>query len=60
VRLPRDVESSTAGSGIGLAIVRELVEQRGGAARIETAPGGGACVVVELPDAELEEQPCAS
>jgi signal transduction histidine kinase len=60
VQLPRDLESSSAGSGIGLAIVRELVELHGGAARIETAPSGGACVVVELPNAEPQEQPCAS
>ncbi|HET9275888.1 MAG TPA: HAMP domain-containing sensor histidine kinase, partial [Gemmatimonadales bacterium] len=60
VRLARDQESSTAGYGIGLAIVRELVELHGGTARIEAAPGGGACVVVELPNAEPEEQPCAS
>jgi signal transduction histidine kinase len=60
VRLPRDVESSTAGSGIGLAIVRALVAQLGGAAGIEAAPGGGTCVVVELANAHPEEQPCAS
>jgi signal transduction histidine kinase len=60
MRLPRDVESSTAGSGIGLAIVRDLVAQLGGAAWIEAAPGGGTCVVIELASAHPEEQPCAS
>ena len=49
VRLPRDLEGETAGSGIGLAVVRQIVERHGGSASIETAPAGGACVVVELP-----------
>ena len=50
VRLNRDAESATGGSGIGLAVVRELVALHGGAAWIEAAgAGGGARVVVELP-----------
>ena len=49
VRLNRDAESSTGGSGIGLSVVRELVVLHGGRTRAESAPGGGARVVVELP-----------
>jgi len=49
VRLKRDVESSTGGSGIGLSVVRELVAMHGGRARAESGPGGGARVVIEFP-----------
>jgi signal transduction histidine kinase len=48
-RLPRDVESAVAGSGIGLAVVRELVAGHGGSAHVEEAAGGGARFVVSLP-----------
>lgn len=50
-RLERDAESAVAGSGIGLAVVRELAALHGGRAWVEDAPGGGARFVVELPDA---------
>jgi signal transduction histidine kinase len=49
VRLKRDVESATGGSGIGLSVVRELVSMQGGRARAESAPGGGARLVIEFP-----------
>ena len=49
VRLKRDIESSTGGSGIGLSVVRELVAMHGGRARAESAPGGGARLVIEFP-----------
>ncbi|HTE44676.1 MAG TPA: HAMP domain-containing sensor histidine kinase, partial [Gemmatimonadaceae bacterium] len=49
VRLNRETESATGGSGIGLAVVRELVTLHGGRTRVEGAPGGGARVVIELP-----------
>jgi signal transduction histidine kinase len=52
-RLHRDVESRTSGSGIGLAVVRQLARLHEGDARVETAPGGGARIVVEFPDAYL-------
>jgi signal transduction histidine kinase len=49
VRLNREVESATGGSGIGLSVVRELVTLHGGRVRAESAPRGGARVVIELP-----------
>jgi signal transduction histidine kinase len=50
-RLDREQESSRAGTGIGLAVVRELVQLHGGRTWVETAAGGGARFVVELPTA---------
>ncbi len=62
VRLRRDVEEQTAGSGIGLSLVREVVTRHAGAARIEPTPAGGTRVVVDLPGARpvVTEEPCAS
>jgi signal transduction histidine kinase len=54
VRLTREAESSTGGSGIGLSVVRELVTLHGGRTRAEGAPGGGARVVIELPLSQPE------
>ena len=48
-RLDRHANSSVAGSGIGLYVVRELARLHGGDARIEDAPAHGARIVVELP-----------
>ena len=39
----------TKGTGIGLAIVRYIVEAHGGTIRVESAPGRGARFVVNLP-----------
>jgi signal transduction histidine kinase len=43
--------SAQGGSGIGLAVVRDLVLQAGGTVAIDSAPGGGARFVAELPAA---------
>jgi len=48
-RLDRDANSAIAGSGIGLAVVRDLLLMHGGRCWVERAPGGGARVVLELP-----------
>ncbi len=48
-RLERERESAIAGTGIGLAVVRELVARMRGATRIESNDDGGATIVVELP-----------
>jgi signal transduction histidine kinase len=44
-------EDGVPGSGIGLAVVRELVTAHGGECRVEAAPSGGSRFVVELPGA---------
>jgi signal transduction histidine kinase len=54
------VDGRIAGSGIGLAIVRELAGSLGGTARAEAAPGGGARLVVEFPEAYLRAEEAAS
>ena len=41
--------SARGGSGIGLAVVRELTLLHGGTARAEATAGGGSRFVVELP-----------
>ena len=40
---------SNEGSGIGLALVRDLVELQGGHIAVESAPGAGSAFVVTLP-----------
>lgn len=48
-RLDRDTGTHKAGSGIGLAVVRDIVSRHEGKCWVETAPGGGARFVVEIP-----------
>ena len=43
-------QRAAGGSGIGLTIVREIAEDHGGRAWVESSPMGGATFVVELPD----------
>ncbi len=40
---------ATGGTGLGLAIARQIVEAHGGTLAIETAPGGGARLRIEIP-----------
>jgi signal transduction histidine kinase len=46
----RAVESQVRGSGIGLSLVRTIVEEHGGAVRIESHPGAGTAVTIDLPE----------
>jgi signal transduction histidine kinase len=52
IRLARDVGTST-GSGIGLAVVRLLVERYDGRAWVDEAPNGGARFTIEMPGGRL-------
>ena len=49
VRLERDRGTHNAGTGIGLAVVREIVALHGGRCWVEDGPGRGARFVVEVP-----------
>jgi len=51
-RLRRGAKAVT-GTGIGLAIVRELATRHGGSCRVEGREGGGARFVVRLPGVEV-------
>ena len=46
-----------AGSGIGLAVVKELVDAHGGTVAVRNSPDGGACFVVRLPQAATPDRP---
>ena len=51
VRLERDVEASTSGSGLGLAVVTALVTEMHGTLTIDDSSRGGALVRITLPAA---------
>lgn len=46
---------SMPGSGLGLAIVRQVVTSHGGSVHIESPPGGGTLVRIELPTVSEDE-----
>lgn len=43
------VTGKTEGTGLGLALVRQTVQQHAGEIRIEDTPGGGATFIISLP-----------
>ncbi|HUF51665.1 MAG TPA: HAMP domain-containing sensor histidine kinase [Longimicrobiales bacterium] len=55
-RMRRDVDARITGSGIGLAVVRQLARLHDGSAWVEEAPGGGARIVVQFPGAYLRAE----
>jgi len=55
-RLESAVTAAVAGSGIGLAVVAQLVTLHGGRAWTDAAPGAGARFVVEIPTGAGREQ----
>jgi len=49
VRLDDSCSPRTGGAGLGLAVVRALVEAHRGTVRISDAPAGGGRLIVRLP-----------
>ena len=43
--------SATAGTGLGMSIVKEILDIHGGRVEIESAPGAGTAVTLWLPRA---------
>ena len=58
-RSPEHVSARVAGSGIGLAVVRELAALLGGTTWAEESPSGGARLIVEFPQAYLRPEEAA-
>ncbi len=48
-RLKRDEKSAEEGTGIGLALVKEIVQQHGGQITVESAPNTGSRFTIALP-----------
>ena len=44
-----DVSSSVAGTGLGLAVARQIAESHGGTLEVLSPEGGGATFVLRLP-----------
>ena len=49
VTLDRSVAREFGGAGLGLTMVKRIVELHGGSVQVDTTPGGGSTFVVELP-----------
>jgi signal transduction histidine kinase len=53
-RLGRDAASEVVGAGLGLPLVKEIVERHGGRVTVESAPAAGSTFTIHLPLANAD------
>jgi signal transduction histidine kinase len=58
-RTKKAEESGEAGTGIGLSIVQQIVEQHGGKIEVTSQPGAGSCFTLVMPAAAARPVPVA-
>jgi two-component system sensor histidine kinase SenX3 len=49
-RLGSELRRETQGVGIGLSVVKHIIEAHGGRVRVQSAPGQGSRFIIELPE----------
>jgi signal transduction histidine kinase len=59
-RTKKAEESGEAGTGIGLSIVQQIVEQHGGRIEVTSQPGAGSCFTLVVPAAAHTPVPAAA
>jgi signal transduction histidine kinase len=59
-RTKKAEESGEAGTGIGLSIVQQIVEQHGGQIEVASHPGEGSCFTLVLPAAIFAPAPSSA
>ncbi|HMC62086.1 MAG TPA: ATP-binding protein, partial [Candidatus Solibacter sp.] len=59
-RTKKAEESGEAGTGIGLSIVQQIVEQHGGRIEVTSQPGAGSCFTLVMPAAAHSPVPAAA
>jgi signal transduction histidine kinase len=55
-RTKKAEDSGEAGTGIGLAIVQQIMEQHGGRIEVSSQPGSGSCFTLALPQSAAAER----
>jgi signal transduction histidine kinase len=53
-RFAQGAEGESGAAGLGLSIVRDIVQAHGGRVHLESGPGGGSRFILELPRAERD------